>query len=106
IQIENLSHTGRIEIENQTEVRFIFNNINLPDSTNDEPNSHGYIAFKIKPKINVQVGDVISGVAKIYFDFNPPIITNTVNTEIVETLSIDEASAETFKLYPNPAKDL
>ncbi|WP_417871839.1 T9SS type A sorting domain-containing protein [Winogradskyella sp.] len=105
MQLESLSHTGRVEIENQTDVSFIFNNINLPDSTNDEPNSHGFIAFKIKPKSNVQVGDIISGVADIYFDFNPPIITNTVNTEIAEPLSIDEVSAETIKLYPNPAKD-
>jgi len=105
MQLESLSHTGRVEIENQTDVSFIFNNINLPDSTSDEPNSHGYIAFKIKPKSNVQVGDIISGVADIYFDFNPPIITNTVNTEIAEPLSIDEVSAETIKLYPNPAKD-
>jgi hypothetical protein len=106
MQLESLSHTGRVEIENQTDVSFIFNNINLPDSTSDEPNSHGYIAFKIKPKSNVQVGDIISGVADIYFDFNPPIITNTVNTEIVEPLSIDDVSAETVKLYPNPAKNI
>ena len=106
MQLESLSHTGRVEIENQTDVSFIFNNINLPDSTTDEPNSHGYIAFKIKPKSNVEVGDIISGVADIYFDFNPPIITNTVNTEIIEPLSIDEVSAETVKLYPNPAKDI
>ncbi len=105
MQLESLSHTGRVEIENQTDVSFIFNNINLPDSTSDEPNSHGYIAFKIKPKSNVQVGDIISGVADIYFDFNPPIITNTVNTEIVEPLSIDEVSAEIVKLYPNPARN-
>lgn len=105
MQLESLSHTGRVEIENEADVSFIFNNINLPDSTNDEPNSHGFIAFKIKPKSNVQVGDIISGVADIYFDFNPPIITNTVNTEIVEPLGIDEVSTETVKLYPNPAKN-
>ncbi|GAB4162200.1 MAG: hypothetical protein Tsb0033_20910 [Winogradskyella sp.] len=105
MQLESLSHTGRVEIENEADVSFIFNNINLPDSTNDEPNSHGFIAFKIKPKSNVQVGDIISGVADIYFDFNPPIITNTVNTEIVEPLSIDEVSTEKVKLYPNPAKN-
>ena len=106
MQLESLSHTGRVEIENQTDVSFIFNNINLADSTSDEPNSHGFIAFKIKPKSNVQVGDIISGVADIYFDFNPPIITNTVSTEVVESLSIDEANAETVKLYPNPAKNM
>ncbi len=104
MQIESLSHTGHVEIENQTNVSFIFNNINLPDSTNDEPNSHGYIAFKIKPKSDVQVGDIINGVADIYFDFNPAITTNTVNTEIVETLSIEDLNINTVQLFPNPTK--
>ena len=106
IQLESLSHQGRVEILNGSDVSFIFNNINLPDSTNDEPNSHGYIAFKIKPKSNVQIGDVISGIADIFFDFNPPITTNTVNTEIVETLSINDLDIKTVKLFPNPVKDI
>ena len=105
MQLESLSHTGRVEITNETDVSFIFNNINLPDSTNDEPNSHGYIAFKIKPKADVEVGDVFSGVAAIYFDFNPPIITNTVTTTIVEPLNVEEFNPESINLFPNPAKD-
>ncbi|WP_299122522.1 T9SS type A sorting domain-containing protein [uncultured Winogradskyella sp.] len=105
MKLESLSHSGRVEIENETDVSFIFNNINLPDSTNDEPNSHGFIAFKIKPKSNVVVGDIISGVADIYFDFNPAIVTNTVNTQIVEPLSVDEFNKQTVQLFPNPTKD-
>ena len=106
MQIENLSHTGRVEITDQTDVSFVFDNIHLPDSTNDEPNSHGFIAFKIKPKSDVVVGDIISGVADIYFDFNPAIITNMVNTEVVEPLSVDEFNINKIKLYPNPAKNV
>lgn len=105
MQIESLSHTGRVEINDQTDVSFVFDNIHLPDSTNDEPNSHGFIAFKIKPKSDVEVGDIISGVADIYFDFNPAIVTNTVNTEIVEPLSVGEFDLNKIKLYPNPAND-
>ena len=103
MQLESLSHIGRVEIFNETEVSFIFNNINLADSTNDEPNSHGYIAYKIKPKSNVEVGDIISGTADIFFDFNPPITTNTVNTEVVEPLSIGDYTKQTIQLFPNPA---
>ncbi|WP_179019846.1 T9SS type A sorting domain-containing protein [Winogradskyella forsetii] len=105
MQLESLSHTGRVEITDETDVSFIFNNINLADSTTDEPNSHGYIAFKIKPKSDVEVGDIISGTADIFFDFNPPITTNTVNTEIVEPLSVAEFDAQSIQLFPNPAKD-
>ncbi len=84
MQLESLSHTGRVQITDGSNVEFNFNNINLPDSTTDEPNSHGYIAFKIKPKTDIEVGDVFNAVAGIYFDFNPPIVTNIATTEIVE----------------------
>ncbi|MEZ4858414.1 MAG: T9SS type A sorting domain-containing protein [Flavobacteriaceae bacterium] len=78
------SHTAQLEINNENNLRFIFNNIHLPDSTSNEPESHGHILFKVKPKANVVVGDIISGSAAIFFDFNPPVITNTVITEIVD----------------------
>ncbi|EPR70754.1 hypothetical protein ADIWIN_3401 [Winogradskyella psychrotolerans RS-3] len=105
IKLESLSHTGRVEIIDETDVSFIFNNINLADSTNDEPNSHGYIAYKIKPKSDVEVGDIISGIADIFFDFNPAIITNTVSTEIVESLSVNEFNVQTIQVFPNPVKN-
>ncbi|WP_353777491.1 FG-GAP-like repeat-containing protein [Winogradskyella sp. 3972H.M.0a.05] len=102
MQLESLSHDGRVEIENGNQVEFIFNNIYLPDSTNDEPNSHGYIAYKIKPKDNVVVGNIFYNTADIYFDFNPPITTNTVATEIVDVLGIGEFESNIFSVYPNP----
>ncbi|QXP78915.1 MULTISPECIES: T9SS type A sorting domain-containing protein [Winogradskyella] len=105
MQLESLSHSGRVDISNETDVSFIFDNINLADSTNDEPNSHGYIAYKIKPINSVEIGDVISGTADIFFDFNPAIITNTVNTEIVESLSVNEYNAQSILLFPNPANN-
>ena len=106
MQLESLSHNGRVEITNGTDVEFIFDNINLPDSTSDEPNSHGYIAYKIKPKNDVQVGDIFYNTADIYFDFNTPITTNTVSTEIVENLSVEEFENTLIKVYPNPTIDL
>ncbi|WP_291129562.1 T9SS type A sorting domain-containing protein [Flavobacterium sp. UBA7682] len=102
MQLESLSHDGNVTIRNGSEVSFVFNNINLPDSTNDEPNSHGFVAFKIKPKNNVVLGDVINATAGIYFDFNPPIITNTASTEFVQTLSVVDFDANKVSVYPNP----
>ncbi|MFY8130670.1 MAG: DUF7619 domain-containing protein, partial [Burkholderiaceae bacterium] len=79
---------------------------NLPDSTNDEPNSHGFIAYKIKPKTNVIVGDIVNATAAIYFDFNPPIITNTASTAFVETLSVVDFEEDKVKVYPNPTNGI
>jgi hypothetical protein len=103
LQLEGLSHAGRVEITDGNNINFLFDNINLPDSTTDEPNSHGFIAYKIKPKNDVVIGDIFSSTADIYFDFNPPIITNTATTEIVNPSSVTDFENPSIKLYPNPA---
>ena len=102
MRLEDLSHPGRVEIIDGSMVNFIFDDIHLPDSNSNEPASNGHIAYKIKPKSDVEVGDVFSAVADIYFDFNPPIITNTATTEIVEPLGVAEFDTQSIKLYPNP----
>ena len=68
---------------------FKFPGINLVDSIHNEPGSHGYIVYKVKPLPTVQVGDIIKNTAAIYFDYNLPIYTNTEMTTVV---------AETFPL--------
>ncbi|RNC87062.1 MAG: T9SS C-terminal target domain-containing protein [Winogradskyella sp.] len=106
MQLQSLSHNGRVEITDGNSIEFIFNNINLPDSSTDEANSHGYITFKIKPKNDVVVGDIVNGVADIYFDFNPAIVTNTVSTEFVNAaLSIDDFETNKISIYPNPTNN-
>ncbi|WOD43591.1 T9SS type A sorting domain-containing protein [Hwangdonia lutea] len=101
------SHSYRTQITEGNLVDFIFDNILLPAEQDDEPNSHGFVAFKIKPITDVNVGDVITGKADIYFDFNSPIITNTISTEIVNnTLNVSENKlVDSFKIYPNPTND-
>ncbi|NQY05922.1 MAG: thrombospondin type 3 repeat-containing protein, partial [Flavobacteriaceae bacterium] len=83
------SHDHTITIRNGSSIEYFFDNINLPGSVADEPNSHGYIAFKIKPKSNLQVGDIISNKANIFFDFNSPIATNSADTRIVQDSDSD-----------------
>ncbi|MEM6805202.1 MAG: T9SS type A sorting domain-containing protein, partial [Bacteroidota bacterium] len=74
------------EILDDRVLRFRFDNINLPDSTTDEPNSHGYVIYEISPQRNLPDGSEIRNRAGIYFDFNEPIITNTVLNTLVDTL--------------------
>lgn len=76
LELIDLSHPGRVQIKNNT-AEFIFEDINLADSKTDEPNSHGYVAFRIVPKYGTPMGYTINNKASIYFDFNEPIITNT-----------------------------
>jgi len=103
----NASHNYRIEVNNENEVEFIFDGINLPDENTNEPASHGFVAYKIKPKSDVAVGDFITGDANIYFDFNAPIITNMISTEIIDDLSSTNYGLENnISIYPNPTQNI
>jgi hypothetical protein len=103
----NASHNYRIEVNNENEVEFIFDGINLPDENTNEPASHGFVAYKIKPKSDVAVGDFITGDANIYFDFNAPIITNMVSTEIIDDLNSRSYELENgISIYPNPTQNI
>lgn len=58
-------------------VQFVFDNIMLPDSVHDEPNSHGWVVYRIRSFEDLQPLDEIQNSAAIFFDDNEPIITNT-----------------------------
>lgn len=77
------SHAYTTTVANGNELTYTFNNINLDDATTNEPGSHGWIFYKIKPKSTVAVGDTFDATASIYFDFNPAVVTNTYTTNIV-----------------------
>jgi hypothetical protein len=57
-------------------ITWTFNNINLPDSTSNEPASHGFVSFRIAQKPGNPLGTRIANQALITFDFNSPIATN------------------------------
>ncbi len=84
-------------------VEFIFENINLDfnDATND-----GYVAFKIKTKSTLVVGNTFSNNANIYFDYNFPITTNTYTTTIAALSNQSFEFGSQFTLYPNPAEEV
>ncbi|RWX00544.1 DUF7619 domain-containing protein [Flavobacterium cerinum] len=85
------------------EVEFLFDNIHLADSLSNEPASHGYIIYKIKPKADIALGDIMAAQAHIYFDFNPAIDTNTVTTTVQNVAGVKENTLINFMIYPNPA---
>lgn len=69
------SHTFTWELRDQGTLKFYFPNILLPDSNVNEPRSHGFASFRIKPREPVLAGTTIENTANIFFDFNPPVIT-------------------------------
>jgi hypothetical protein len=64
-------------------IRFLFNNIALPDSTTNEPASHGFVKYRIRPKRGLPGGTLVTNRAAIFFDFNEAVMTNTTTHKIV-----------------------
>jgi hypothetical protein len=85
-------------------VRFDYPNINLVDSTTNEPLSHGWVVYKVKPKAGLADGTQIKNTGHIFFDYNPAIVTNTTLNTIDIEMGITEGGQATASLiYPNPA---
>ena len=103
------SHDCEMEIYEDGIVKFIFDDIYLPDSTTNEAASHGFVKFRIAQMPDNPHGSVIYNRAAIYFDFNEPVITNQtwhtvgldIDSMVVSVSNIyDEDMA--VEIIPNP----
>lgn len=81
-----------------------FPNIMLIDSTTSEPDSKGYVTYRIKANGGTVDGDQIENTAHIFFDYNEAIVTNTAITEVSENqLGVNSLSNDKLSVYPNPS---
>ncbi len=71
--------------ENQY-ITFSFPNIFLPDSTTNLEASNGHVIFSINVVDSLNELTDIDNTAHIYFDNNPPVVTNTVNSVMVSSV--------------------
>lgn len=100
------AYTWRLLRDNVIEFRF--NNIMLPDSTTDFDGSNGFIDFRIKQNNNNPIGTIIYNQAAIYFDQNPPVITNQTYHTIGENFIVFSGIENVLvpqvkvKVFPNP----
>ncbi|MES2848341.1 MAG: T9SS type A sorting domain-containing protein [Bacteroidota bacterium] len=87
LQMIASSHNCKTTVKDNI-VFFEFINILLPDSNVNEPKSHGFVSFRIKPQTTVAVNTIIPNKAAIYFDYNAPVITNIASTLIKEFIVV------------------
>jgi uncharacterized repeat protein (TIGR01451 family) len=80
LEMIGASHPLKLLIKDGKYCTWTFNNILLPDSNRNEPASHGFITYRIKPENGLTINDAIFNSASIYFDFNLPVKTNTQET--------------------------
>lgn len=104
VQMIESSHNYYMDrVENS--LTWHFDNIQLLPAFVNEDLSKGFVLFKVKPKPGYAVGDIIPNTASIYFDTNPAIITNTFNTEFIDTLGNPRFDSNNVFLAPNPANE-
>lgn len=90
-------------------LEFTFNNINLPTSASNELASNGFVKFKAATYPTLANGIEVNNNADIYFDYNVPILTNTVQITISDfalTLAVDPFLAVPISVYPNPTSGI
>jgi uncharacterized repeat protein (TIGR01451 family) len=90
-------------------LEFYFADIMLPDSTTNEPESHGCVVYRIKPKNTLADGTEITNKAGIYFDYNSAIITNTTLNTISTLLGVNEinsTSENNIQIFPVPVDNI
>jgi len=103
------SHADKLQT-NMTEegiLTFEFRNIFLPDSTSNLEGSQGYVTYMINAIDGLAENTPISNSAGIYFDLNPPILTNTTQNVMVSELPVVSNTSPDklpdFTITPNPS---
>jgi uncharacterized repeat protein (TIGR01451 family) len=104
LQITDASHICHTQISQGNKVQFIFSDIQLPFT---DPNKHGHVAFSIKLKDKLVIGDSIQNKADIYFDYNLPVATNKAISEInyktITYIGRNNTLQAALDIYPNPS---
>jgi uncharacterized repeat protein (TIGR01451 family) len=75
-------------------LNFFFEYIFLPDSTSNFEGSQGYVQYSIRPFAGLEELTEVDNRAGIYFDNNPPVITNTTENVLVSTFDADDDGFE------------
>ena len=101
---------SKFDVMGQGVLKWTFNPLRLVDSLTNPEGSKGFIRFTVKKRHNLPIGSVISNKAHIYFDYNEPVVTNTVADTISLPSYIFEPGSSngdniTVKAFPNPFSD-
>ncbi|MCC6282100.1 MAG: hypothetical protein IT262_15965, partial [Saprospiraceae bacterium] len=104
LSVLGASHPFTWQVKAGHVLEIVFDQIMLPDSNTNEPASHGFFSFSIAAKRALPIGTPLLNQAAIYFDYNSPIYTNTVFTQVsLESAVSNPADPSLFlQFFPNP----
>lgn len=107
LRIISTSHSMEPNWLEDNIIQFVYNDIDLPDSTTNFIESQGYVVFEVDMVQGLAEGIEIKNKAEIFFDSNNPIITNfATNTIEYGSASLEKTEPNEFILYPNPTSSL
>ncbi len=102
------SHPVVVDLRTNGRTTFTFDNILLPDSNINEPESHGFVRYRCLIKPGLANNTILNNRAHIYFDFNAAVITNTTLNTLVYTIPVglnDPDALAVATVIPNPTSD-
>lgn len=104
------SHPYAWDLGGTGHLTFTFENILLPDTATNLDASQGFVQYTIWPKDSVPLESVVLNRAGIYFDFNPPIITNQTLHTLGRNFIVSSTWQPVWAQYrvqvsPNPMGD-
>jgi uncharacterized repeat protein (TIGR01451 family) len=99
------SHPFTVSFKPGRVIEWRFDDIQLPDSTSDEPGSHGLVKFRMKPVLPLLPGTIFENVANIYFDYNEPVITEPSVLVAEFSTGVITNDASGILLSPVPVRD-
>ena len=103
------SNPYKFQISGTGILQWTFENINLVDSTTNEPGSHGFVKFTVSPDTGLPIGTKIENRAGIYFDYEDVVMTAYTLSTISDTILIylqageNEMPGHSLSIFPNPS---
>ena len=93
--IDSLEHTLPDGVVAEDILIFSFDDIFLPDSASDPDGSQGFVWFKMQAKQGLDPATLLNAQAFIYFEQNPPVVTNETYHEIFDCNSFTPMTGST-----------
>ena len=100
LRVRAASHPYRLSLtgRGRAVLTVTFAGLELPPSSRNEPASHGFVEFSVWPAAGLAPQTQIDNFADIYFDYNPPVRTNTTTNRIYDLPPVVEPTVA--QAYP------
>lgn len=106
VQLIAQSHNCQWTLGGRGVLTVRFPNVKLPPRATNVIASQGFVRFRVRPQPTLTPGAIIPNTARILFDYNAPVRTNTATTTVLlPTAQRPGQLALRWDAYPNPVAD-